>query len=168
MAKLAGAGDIVAIGTPIDARRLQIAGQIGATATLGANGEDVVAWTKSLRDGYGFDVVIDAAGVSVTLKLAMDIVRPAGQISKVGWGPQPFNFSLDPLVAKAVTLQGSFSHNWPMWERVLRLLASGQLNLGSNFSRLSPLVEWHGAFEAMHSGEIVKAVLLPQEAPTSP
>jgi L-iditol 2-dehydrogenase len=163
MAKLAGAGEIVVIGTPVDAARLQVAEQLGASTTLGAKGEDVVAWTKSLRDGYGFDVVIDAAGVSVTLKLAMDIVRPAGQISKVGWGPQPFNFSLDPLVAKAVTLQGSFSHNWPMWERVIRLLASGQLNLGSNFSRLSPLAKWHDAFEAMHSGEIVKAVLLPQE-----
>jgi L-iditol 2-dehydrogenase len=165
MAKLAGAGEIVVIGTPVDAARLQVAEQLGASTTLGAKGEDVVAWTKSLRDGYGFDVVIDAAGVSVTLKLAMDIVRPAGQISKVGWGPQPFNFSLDPLVAKAVTLQGSFSHNWPMWERVIRLLGSGQLNLGSNFSRLSPLTKWHDAFEAMHSGEIVKAVLLPQETP---
>jgi L-iditol 2-dehydrogenase len=163
MAKLAGAGDIVVIGTPADKRRLQIAEQLGASATLGANGEDVVAWTRSLRDGYGFDVVIDAAGVSVTLKLAMDIVRPAGQISKVGWGHQPFNFSLDPLVKKAVTLQGSFSHNWPIWERIVRLLASGQLNLGPDFSRIYKLGEWHGAFESMHSGEIVKAVLLPQE-----
>ena len=106
-------------------------------------------------------MVVDAAGVSATLKLAMDIVRPAGQISKVGWGPQPFNFSLDPLVLKAVTLQGSFSHNWPIWERVIRLLVPGQLNFGPEFSRISPLSEWHGAFEAMHSGEIVKAVLLP-------
>jgi alcohol dehydrogenase/L-iditol 2-dehydrogenase len=163
MAKLAGAGEIVVIGAPLDTRRLQVAERIGASAILGAKGEDILAWTRSLRDGYGFDVVIDAAGVSATLKLAMDIVRPAGQISKVGWGPQPFNFSLDPLVLKAVTLQGSFSHNWPIWERVIRLLASGQLDLGPEFSRISPLAEWHDAFEAMHSGEIVKAVLLPNQ-----
>jgi L-iditol 2-dehydrogenase len=91
----------------------------------------------------------------------MDIVRPAGQISKVGWGPEPFNFSLDPLVLKAVTLQGSFSHNWPIWERVIGLLASGKLHFCPDFSRISPLAEWRDAFEAMHSGEIVKAVLLP-------
>ena len=168
MAKLAGAGEIVVIGTPADKRRLQIAERLGASATLGADGEDVVAWTRSLRDGHGFDVVVDAAGVSVTLKLALDIVRPAGQISKVGWGHQPFNFSLDPLVKKAVTLQGSFSHNWPIWERIIRLLASGQLNLGSEFSRIFPLAEWHTAFETMHSGEIVKAVLLPQETAHGP
>jgi L-iditol 2-dehydrogenase len=93
----------------------------------------------------------------------MDIVRPAGQISKVGWGHQPFNFSLDPIVKKAVTLQGSFSHNWPIWERIIRLLSSGQLNLGPDFTRIYALGDWHGAFESMHSGEIVKAVLLPQE-----
>ena len=163
MAKLAGAGEVVVIGTAADTRRLQVAEQIGASGTLGTKGEDIVAWTRSLRDGYGFDVVIDAAGVSATLKLAIDIVRPAGQISKVGWGRQPLNFSLDPLVLKAVTLQGSFSHNWPIWERVIRLLSSGQLDFGPEFSRISPLAGWHDAFEAMHSGEIVKAVLLPAQ-----
>src|SRR6266478_6525119 len=50
--------ELVVIGTGVDKHRLQVAEQIGATATLGANGEDVVTWTKSLRDGYGFDVVI--------------------------------------------------------------------------------------------------------------
>ncbi|MBV9671359.1 MAG: zinc-binding dehydrogenase [Verrucomicrobia bacterium] len=161
MAKLAGATTLVVIGTAADAGRLRVAQAIGASATLGANGEDAVEWTRSLRDGYGFDVVIDAAGVSGTLKLALDIVRPAGQISKVGWGPQPFNFSLDPLVQKAVTLQGSFSHNWPMWERIISLLSSGHLNLNPILNRSVPLEEWREAFDAMHSGEIVKAVLLP-------
>ena len=93
---------------------------------------------KAFGDGYGFDVVVDAAGVSATLKLALEIVRPAGQISKVGWGPQPLNFSLDLLVAKAVTLQGSFSHNWPIWEKVISLLASGRLNLDLVLNRVRP------------------------------
>src|SRR5262249_10943095 len=142
MAKLAGAGELVVIGTETDARRLQVALELGASATLGANGEDVVAWTESMRDGHGFDVVIDAAGVSATLKVALDIVRPAGQISKVGWGPQPFNFSLDPIVQKAVTLQGSFSHNWPIWERIINLLSSGRLDLSLILNRVAPLTEW--------------------------
>ena len=42
---------------------------------------------------------------------------------------QPLGFSLDPLVGKAVTLQGSFSHTYATWERALRLLSSGQINL---------------------------------------
>ena len=94
-------------------------------------------------------------------RLALDIVRPAGQITKVGWGPQPLNFSLDPLVQKAVTLQGSFSHNWPIWEKVLSLLASGKIDLDPILNRVSPITEWKDVFDQMHSGNIVKGVLKP-------
>jgi alcohol dehydrogenase/L-iditol 2-dehydrogenase len=161
MAKLAGAGHLVVIGIPADAGRLEVARKIGAETTLGAQGENILEWVKDFGDGYGLDLVIDAAGVSASLKLALDIVRPAGQISKVGWGPQPLNFSLDPLVQKAVTLQGSFSHNWPIWEKVLSLLASRKIDLDLVLNRVSPLDEWHEAFEEMHAGRIVKAVLKP-------
>jgi alcohol dehydrogenase/L-iditol 2-dehydrogenase len=161
MAKLCGAGHLIVIGIPADAHRLEVAKTIGAETILGAKGEDVAEWVRNFGDGYGIDLVIDAAGVSATLKLALDIVRPAGQITKVGWGPQPLNFSLDSLVQKAVTLQGSYSHNWPIWEKVISLLASGKLSLDHILNRVSPLAEWHEAFEEMHSGKIVKGVLKP-------
>jgi alcohol dehydrogenase/L-iditol 2-dehydrogenase len=161
MAKLAGAGHLVVIGIPVDAGRLEVARKLGAETILGAQSENIQEWVKNFGDGYGLDLVIDAAGVSASLKLALDIVRPAGQITKVGWGPQPLNFSLDPLVQKAVTLQGSFSHNWPMWEKVISLLASRKIDLDLVLNRVSPLDEWHEAFEEMHTGRIVKAVLKP-------
>ena len=161
MAKLAGAGHLIVIGIPADAKRLEVAKQIGADTILGAEGEDVAEWVRNFGDGYGLDLIIDAAGVSAALKLALDIVRPAGQITKVGWGPQPLNFSLDQLVQKAATLQGSFSHNWLIWEKVLSLLASGKIDVNPILNRISPLSEWREAFEEMHSGAIVKGVLKP-------
>jgi L-iditol 2-dehydrogenase len=160
-AKLSGAGHLIVIGIPADAKRLEIAKQIGADTILGARGEDVSEWVKNFDDGHGVDLVIDAAGVSASLKQALDIVRPAGQITKVGWGPQPLNFSLDQLVQKAATLQGSYSHNWVVWEKVLSLLASGKIDLNPILNRLSPLSEWRTVFEDMHSGAIVKGVLKP-------
>ena len=162
MARLAGAGHLAVIGIPADRHRLDVARSLGVDTVLGADGESVPAWVRALGDGYGFDLVIDAAGVSATLDLALDIVRPAGQIVKVGWGPQPLEFSLDRLVAKAVTLQGSFSHNWPIWEKVLALLASGRLNLDRIHNLTAPLADWRDAFEQMHAGRIVKGVLRPQ------
>ena len=85
------------------------------------------------------------------LREALELVRPAGFITKVGWGPQPMDFSLDPLVQKAVRLQGSFSHNWPVWERVIALLASGALDVAPLVGGVWPLarvargVRAHGA-----------------------
>jgi alcohol dehydrogenase/L-iditol 2-dehydrogenase len=107
------------------------------------------------------NAVIDATGASVALKTALAVVRPGGQITKVGWGPQPLNFSLDPLVQKAVRLQGSFSHNYPIWERVLTLLASGKLDPLRLVGRIETYPNWRRCFEEMASGEIVKAVLKP-------
>jgi L-iditol 2-dehydrogenase len=161
MAKLSGAGHLIVIGIPADAKRLEASKRIGADTALIAQDGHVEEWVKNFGDGYGVDLVIDAAGVSASLKLALDIVRPAGQITKVGWGPQPLNFSLDPLVQKAVTLQGSYSHNWPIWEKVLFLLSSGKIDLQSIVNRISPLSEWRETFEEMRSGAIVKGVLKP-------
>jgi len=155
MARLCGA-EVAIVGLEADQHRLQIAAQYGCTPIIA----DANEWAKE-RDGMGADVVIDAAGTSATLKLALQWVRPKGLISKVGWGPQPLNFSLDPLVQKNVTLQGSFSHNWPIWERVLALMASGMLNVQPIIGGVWSLDDWHEAFEKMHHGEVVKSVLKP-------
>ena len=155
VAKLQGA-EVAIAGLERDRIRLNVAKQYGLEPIL--NGlED---WAMA-RDGLGADCVIDAAGVSSVLKTAMEIVRPAGQITKVGWGPQPLDFSVDLLMLKNVTLQGSFSHNWPVWERVIALIAFGQLDVGPITGGVWPLTQWHEAFEKMHSGRIVKAVLKP-------
>ncbi|PYV37019.1 MAG: Zn-dependent alcohol dehydrogenase [Acidobacteria bacterium] len=158
MAKLSGAGHLMVCGLPVDANRLAVARQLGADATLQGG---VAEYVRELGDGYGVHVVVDAAGASAALQLAMQVVRPAGQIAKVGWGPQPLGFNLDPLVQKAVTLQGSFSHNWPVWERVIEIISTGQINLDKIISRVAGLPAWHECFQKMNTGEYVKAVLKP-------
>ena len=155
MARLCGA-EVALVGLPSDANRLQIARQYGCEPIIG----DATEWANA-RDGLGCDGVIDAAGASITLKTAIELVRPAGWISKVGWGRQPLGFNLDPLVQKNVTLQGSFSHNWPIWERVIALLAAGSLDVKPIIGGVWPLDQWHEAFEQMHSGAVVKSVLQP-------
>ncbi len=155
VAKLCG-GQVAIVGLESDQTRLNIARQYGCEPIVG----DASAWANA-RDGMGADVVIDAAGISQTLQIALQLVRPKGQILKVGWGRQPLNFSLDPLVQKNVTLQGSFSHNWPVWERVIGLLASGQLNVQPIIGGVWGLEDWLPAFEKMHRGEVVKSVLKP-------
>lgn len=158
MAKLSGAGLVIVAGLPNDRLRLEAAHSIGADVTLDGG---VVDYIAQLGDKLGVDVVIDASGVSATLQAAMQAVRPAGQIIKVGWGPQPMQFSLDPLVQKNVTISGSFSHNWPVWERVISMIVSGQIDLDPIISHVGKLPEWLECFEKMHAGQYVKAVLTP-------
>jgi len=155
MARLCGA-EVAVVGLDSDRHRLEIARQYGCETIIG----DAKSWALQ-RDGLGCDGAVDAAGVSATLKTAMELVRPAGWISKVGWGRQPVGFSLDPLVQKNITLQGSFSHNWPIWERVIALLTSGRLDVRPIIGGVWPITEWREAFEKMHRGEVVKSILQP-------
>ena len=160
VAKLRGA-KIIMLGTRHDKSRLQVAAQIGAAHTLNIAEDDPLELIRSLGDGFGADVVVDCTGVSIALKTALDITRPNGIIAKIGWGPQPLDFSLDPLVQKAISLQGSFSHLHATWERALQLLSSGQIDLAPIIGGAYPLANWEAAFERMESGVNVKSVLLP-------
>ncbi len=163
MARLSGAGNLIMAGTAADASRLEAAKEIGVTHAVNVQETDLKELVMSLGDGLGAHLVVDAAGASAALKSALDIVRPAGQITKVGWGPQPLNFSLDPLVQKAVKLQGSFSHTFDHWEMVVSMLASGQINLKPIISRIAHLEDWRDCFDGMQNGKYVKAVLQPKE-----
>ncbi len=155
MAQLHGA-DVAIVGLERDRTRLEVASGYGLTTIIGSPS----SWAME-GDGLGVDGVVDAAGASAALKIALDVVRPAGWISKVGWGPDPLGFSLDPLVQKNVTLRGSFSHNWPIWEAVINLLATERLDVKPLIGGIWPLEKWHEAFDEMHEGRIVKAVLAP-------
>jgi alcohol dehydrogenase/L-iditol 2-dehydrogenase len=156
MAKLRGA-HVAVVGLPSDSARMAIAQDFGCETIV--DSQQAMQWSEA-RDGLGADGVVDAAGVSATLKLAVDAVRPGGWISKVGWGRAALDFSLDPLVQKNVQLQGSFSHTWAIWERVLVLLASGDLDVAKIVGGTWQLENWHTAFEEMHSGRIAKSVLV--------
>ena len=155
VARLSGA-EVAVVGLEKDLNRLNIAKLYGCEVFTG----DASAWAAE-KDGLGADLIIDAAGSSSTLKTALQLVRPNGQITKVGWGPQPLGFSLDLLVQKNVKLQGSYSHNWPIWEKVISLLANGMLNVKPIIGGVWPITEWQEAFERMQKGDFVKTVLKP-------
>ena len=161
MARLAGAGTLIVTGMSRDASRLEAARALGATHSIDGEQTDMVEFIRNLGDGLGAHLVVDATGSSIPLKLALDMVRPGGQITKVGWGPQPLNFSLDPLVQKAITLQGSFSHTFENWEKVVSMLSMNQINLEPIISRVASLHDWLDCFEGMDSARYVKAVLKP-------
>jgi L-iditol 2-dehydrogenase len=155
VARLRGA-EVGIVGLPRDLDRLNLAKAFDCVPLLS---DQAAEWAMA-RDGLGCEGIVDAAGVSATLKVAIDLVRPDGWISKVGWGRDPVGFSLDPLVQKNVHLQGSFSHTWATWERVLHLLNSGALPVSNIVGGMWGLQDWHTAFETMHSGKIAKSVLV--------
>lgn len=160
MAALAGADPLIVVGLPADAPRLETATRLGATRVVNAAEENVDEVVRSYSP-LGADLVCEASGASRPLDLALALTRPDGQVTKVGWSPDLVPININPLVQKNLRLQGSFSHTFPTWERVIHLL-DRRLTLPQEIVGLtSPLDGWREAFDAMHSGRVIKSVLIP-------
>ena len=160
MAALAGADPLVVVGLSADAARLETATRLGATRVVNAQQESVEEVVRAFNP-LGADLVCDASGASRPLDLALALARPDGQVTKVGWSPDLVPVNINPLVQKNLRLQGSFSHTFPIWERVIRLLDRRSTRPEEIVGLTSPLDEWREAFDAMHEGRVIKSVLIP-------
>jgi L-iditol 2-dehydrogenase len=160
VAVASGAYPIMVAGTERDKNRLQIASKLGADFTINVSSQDALEFVKSKTSGEGTPLVVDAAGNEHTLRLALDAVAPRGKITKIGWGPKPINFSLDKLLSKAATLQGSFSHNWPTWQAVLAMMEKGSIKMEQMISHKITLDKWLETFKLVEECLVVKAVVV--------
>ena len=160
MAALAGADPLIVVGLTADAPRLETARQLGATRVVDAQRENVDEVVRGFSP-LGADLVCDASGASRPLDVALALTRPDGQVTKVGWSPDLLPVNLNPLVQKNLRLQGSFSHNFPIWERVIHLLDRRLTRPETIVGMTSPLDGWREAFAAMHEGRVIKSVLVP-------
>jgi L-iditol 2-dehydrogenase len=160
MAALAGAHPLLVVGLAQDAPRLDTARALGATHTVDASTGTLDEVVRSL-DPLGADLVCEASGASRPLDAALKLVKPDGQVTKVGWSPDAIPLDMNPLVGRNVTLQGSFSHNYPVWERVIHLLDAGLAKPDTIVGLRAGLDGWRGAFDAMHDGRVIKSVLVP-------
>ncbi len=160
MASLAGADPLIVVGLSSDAARLETAMRLGATRVVNAERENVGDLVRGLNP-LGADLVCDASGASRPLDMALALACPDGQVTKVGWSPDLVPVNVNPLVQKNVRLQGSFSHNFPIWERVIHLLDRRRTLPDAFVGLTSSLDGWREAFEAMHEGRVIKSVLIP-------
>lgn len=160
MAALSGADPLIVAGLTIDEGRLETARALGATHTVDVQSEDLNAVVRAFSP-IGADVICDATGSSHSLAPALRVARPDAQIVKVGWSPETIPTDVNPLVHGNLRLQGSFSHNYPVWERVIHLLDRGLTGADRIIGLRAPLAGWRDAFDAMHDGRVIKSVLVP-------
>jgi alcohol dehydrogenase/L-iditol 2-dehydrogenase len=160
MAALSGANPLIVAGRTGDEARLAVAARLGATHTVNVDTADLPATVRDLSP-LGADVVCDASGASDSLEMGLRLARPDGHVIKVGWSPDVVAVDVNPLVQGNVRLQGSFSHNYGVWERVIHLLNHGLTMPDTIIGLRAPLEGWREAFDAMHDRRVIKSVLIP-------
>ena len=169
-AVFAGATTVIAVDR--DDRKLDWAKGFGATHTVNATSEDVVARLKELTGGFGPDVVIEAVGRPETYRQAFEARDLAGTVVLVGV-PTPemtVELPLQEVFGRGGALKSSWygdclpSRDFPL---LIDLFLQGRFDLGGFVTERIPLDGVEEAFGRMHRGEVLRSSVVLDEASLS-
>jgi S-(hydroxymethyl)mycothiol dehydrogenase len=161
--RLAGATTIVAV--DIDDRKLAWARTFGATHTVNSKETDPVAAIKALTGGFGVDVAIDAVGHPAVYEQAFNARDLAGTVVLVGV-PNPsmrIDLPLIEVFGRGGALKSSWygdclpSRDFPM---LIDLYLQGRFPLDDFVSETIALKDVEEAFQKMHSGDVLRSVVV--------
>lgn len=160
--RLAGAGAIIAC-DPNPARR-RLADALGATHAVASDDAAVVDLARSLTEGRGADVVIEAAGVPAAFRLSMEAVRPGGQVIWLGKTgvSERVAFRWGSLMQEKRITRSSYGGARPAQDFPLlaRGYLDGRLNLDDMISARIKLEDINQGFAALKRGETVRSVIM--------
>jgi alcohol dehydrogenase len=88
----------------VDAKRLDIATRLGATATIDSTAGNVLETIRQLTAGRGVDTAIEAVGIPATFELCEQIVAPGGVIANVGVHGVKVALHLESLWDRNITI----------------------------------------------------------------
>jgi threonine dehydrogenase-like Zn-dependent dehydrogenase len=126
-AREAGAARILVTGLAADARKLALARELGASASIDVENEDVVRRVRELTSGRGAEVVIDvSAYATAPVAQALDLVAPGGRVVLAGvkgWKPIP-DFISDKIVLKEIHIHGAIGVTSSGYRKAIQLIES--------------------------------------------
>ena len=161
--RLAGAHTIIAV--DIDARKLEMATEFGATHTIDSSQVDPVEAIRALTDGNGVDVAIEAIGLPATYEQAFYSRDLAGTVVLVGV-PNPamkIELPMIEVFGRGGSLKSSWygdclpSRDFPM---LIDLYLQGRLDLDRFVSETIDLGDVEEAFAKMERGEVLRSVVV--------
>lgn len=162
-AALAGARTIVAV--DLDDRKLEMAKRFGATHTVNASTSDPVEYVKSVTDGNGADVCIEAVGNPAVYRQAFEARDLAGTVVLVGV-PRP-DMKIELPFLDVFGRGGALKSSWygdclPTrdFPNLIELYLQGRLDLDGFVSETIGLDGIEDAFHKMERGEVLRSVVV--------
>lgn len=158
--RLAGASAIIAV--DLNPARRQLAQALGATDAC--DPAQAIGVARSLTEGRGADVVLEAAGQWTSFRLSMEAVRPGGQmvwLGKTGVNEE-VAFRWGSLMQEKRITRSSYGGAKPAQDFPLlaRAYLDGALKLDEMISARIPLEAINDGFAALKRGEAVRSVVM--------
>jgi len=162
-ARLAGASKIIAI--DIDDRKLEWAQQFGATHVVNSKNADPVEFIRSVTDGNGADLCIEAIGHPDVYRQCFEARDLAGTVVLVGVPSPEMTIELPyiDIFGRGGALKSSWygdclpERDFPM---LIDLYLQGRLDLGGFVSETIKLDGVEEAFHKMERGDVLRSVVV--------
>jgi L-iditol 2-dehydrogenase len=145
----------------VDASRLSLARDLGATDTLSAQ-TDLAPQVLQHTNGVGVDVAVEAVGRTETVAAAIDSVCKGGTVVLVGNISPEVTLPLQKVVTRQIRLQGSCASSGE-YPKAIELLANGAIRVQPLITAVAPLddgPQWFARLYA-HEPNLMKVVLTP-------
>ncbi|WP_232699641.1 zinc-dependent alcohol dehydrogenase [Brevibacillus daliensis] len=146
----------------IDSHRLAVGTRMGATSSIQADQEDVLAVIHSLTGGKGADVAIEAAGVEKAFQQAVRCVGIGGRVSIVSIYGDDVSLPLPEIFMKNIRIEMGLSYLGNM-KRLIRMIQNGQLDLTPLISHRIKLSEISKGYEMFEKrlDNVIKIAITP-------
>jgi alcohol dehydrogenase len=145
------------IAVDVDDNRLEAAKAFGAGRTVNSKGGNAAEAVRSLTEGRGVDVAVEAVGLPATFDLCQDIVAAGGVIANVGVHGSSVVLKLDKLWSENITITTRLvdTDTIPM---LLKSVLSGRLEPRRLVTHEFPLEEMMKAYDVFANAAREKAL----------
>ena len=160
LSKRAGARVVI---LEINAHRLEFARRQGFEVCP-AQERNAVQFIRDLTGGAGADVVFEVSGSAAGARVMTSLAAVHGRLMVVGIQGKEVPFDLFQVFYRELSVQGARAYSSEDFKEAIRLIASGEINVGQFFSRRYPLKDTQSAMELARSGAAVMKILIDLDA----
>jgi threonine dehydrogenase-like Zn-dependent dehydrogenase len=149
------------IAIDMDDRKLEVARKAGAQHLIHTGREDLHVRLSELTGGDGPDVIIEAIGLPLTFRAAVEEVAFTGRVVYIGYAKEPVCYETRLFVQKELDILGSRNALPADFEEVIRMLEGGNFPVEDAVSAIVPpeeaaamLADW-----SEHPGKFTKIMV---------
>ena len=141
--------------------RLETALSYGADGVINVSQKNLMEAMEEITDGKGFDVCVEACGLSETFLNCIDAVCFAGDLILIGNGKKETTFLHSILLKKELNVYGSRNAYTKDFKALIQLVARGEVDVMKMVSQIYAVEKVKEAFEALvnNDGSLKKVLI---------
>jgi L-galactonate 5-dehydrogenase len=122
----------------IDDEKIALAQKAGASIAINSREQDLHERLQELTDGAGPDVIIEAIGLPLTFKAAVEEVAFTGRVVYIGYAKDKVDYETRLFVQKELDIMGSRNAEPADFDEVIAMLQAGKYPVDETITRVVP------------------------------